>query len=46
MTNGEHKIDWHWYVFHKGWTPVIETAMKEVDELIVLIYDDPILNIP
>lgn len=32
--------------FHKGHQFVIETAIKEVDELIVLIYDDPILNIP
>ena len=32
--------------FHKGHQFVFETAMKEVDELIVLIYDDPIINIP
>lgn len=32
--------------FHRGHQFVIETAMKEVDELIVLIYDDPIINIP
>ncbi len=32
--------------FHKGHQLLIETAMKEVDELIVLIYDDPISTIP
>jgi HTH-type transcriptional repressor of NAD biosynthesis genes len=32
--------------FHKGHQFVIETAIKEVDELIVLIYDDPVINIP
>ena len=32
--------------FHKGHQLLIETAMKEVDELIVLIYDDPVINIP
>jgi NadR type nicotinamide-nucleotide adenylyltransferase len=32
--------------FHKGHQLLIETAISEVDELIVLIYDDPILNIP
>ena len=45
----EHKIGLtlgKYAPFHKGHQFVIETAMKEVDELIVLIYDDPILNIP
>ncbi|MBF4473477.1 AAA family ATPase [Flavobacterium sp. HJJ] len=32
--------------FHKGHQLMIETAIKEVNELIVLIYDDPIINIP
>ncbi|KAF2506940.1 AAA family ATPase [Flavobacterium zhairuonense] len=32
--------------FHKGHQLLIETAIKEVDELIVLVYDDPIINIP
>ncbi|CAM3035986.1 AAA family ATPase [Flavobacterium frigoris] len=32
--------------FHKGHQLIIETAIKETDELIVLIYDDPIINIP
>lgn len=32
--------------FHKGHQLLIETALNEVDELIVLIYDDPIINIP
>jgi NadR type nicotinamide-nucleotide adenylyltransferase len=32
--------------FHKGHQFLIETAIDEVDELIVLIYDDPIINIP
>ncbi|WP_264550616.1 AAA family ATPase [Flavobacterium sp. N2038] len=32
--------------FHKGHQLLIETAIKEVDELIVLIYDDPVINIP
>ncbi len=32
--------------FHKGHQLLIETAMDEMDELIVLIYDDPIINIP
>jgi HTH-type transcriptional repressor of NAD biosynthesis genes len=32
--------------FHKGHQLLIETAINEVDELIVLIYDDPIINIP
>ncbi|MEO6177098.1 MAG: AAA family ATPase [Flavobacterium circumlabens] len=32
--------------FHKGHQFLIETAISEVDELIVLIYDDPVLNIP
>jgi HTH-type transcriptional repressor of NAD biosynthesis genes len=32
--------------FHKGHQLLIETAIKEVDELLVLIYDDPIINIP
>lgn len=31
--------------FHKGHQLMIETAMKEVDELIVLIYDDPVIKI-
>ncbi len=31
--------------FHKGHQLLIETAISEVDDLIVLIYDDPILNI-
>jgi HTH-type transcriptional repressor of NAD biosynthesis genes len=32
--------------FHKGHQLLIETAINEVDELLVLIYDDPIINIP
>lgn len=32
--------------FHKGHQLLIETAINEVDELIVLIYDDPVINIP
>lgn len=32
--------------FHKGHQFLIETAIQEVDELIVLIYDDPVINIP
>lgn len=32
--------------FHKGHQLMIETAINEVDELIVLIYDDPVINIP
>lgn len=32
--------------FHKGHQLLIETAINEVDELIVLVYDDPIINIP
>jgi HTH-type transcriptional repressor of NAD biosynthesis genes len=32
--------------FHKGHQLVIETAIDEVDELLVLIYDDPVINIP
>lgn len=31
--------------FHKGHQLLIETAVNEVDELIVLIYDDPVINI-
>jgi HTH-type transcriptional repressor of NAD biosynthesis genes len=31
--------------FHKGHQLLIETAINEVDELIVLIYDDPVINI-
>lgn len=32
--------------FHKGHQLLIETAISEVDELIVLVYDDPVINIP
>lgn len=32
--------------FHKGHQLLIETAINEMDELIVLIYDDPVINIP
>ncbi|MCD0465998.1 AAA family ATPase [Flavobacterium sp. ENC] len=32
--------------FHKGHQLLIETAIDEVDELLVLIYDDPVINIP
>lgn len=32
--------------FHKGHQLLIEIAISEVDELIVLIYDDPVINIP
>lgn len=32
--------------FHKGHQLLIETAIKEMDEVIVLIYDDPVINIP
>jgi HTH-type transcriptional repressor of NAD biosynthesis genes len=32
--------------FHKGHQLLIETAIKEVDKLIVLIYDDPVISIP
>ena len=31
--------------FHKGHQLLIETAIKEMDEVIVLIYDDPVINI-
>lgn len=31
--------------FHKGHQLMIETAIQEMDEVIVLIYDDPIINI-
>lgn len=31
--------------FHKGHQLLIETAVNEVDEIIVLIYDDPVINI-
>lgn len=32
--------------FHKGHQFIIETALKEVDELIVLIYDTSVMTIP
>lgn len=32
--------------FHKGHQFLIDTAISEVDELIVLIYDDPVIHIP
>lgn len=32
--------------FHKGHQLLIETAIDETDDLIVLIYDDPVINIP
>jgi len=32
--------------FHKGHQFLIDTAIREVDELIVLIYDDPVIHIP
>lgn len=32
--------------FHKGHQYVIETALKEVDEMIVIIYDTDVTNVP
>jgi HTH-type transcriptional repressor of NAD biosynthesis genes len=32
--------------FHRGHQHVVETALSEVDELVVLIYDTPLTNVP
>lgn len=32
--------------FHKGHQYVMETALAEVDELVVLIYDTPVISVP
>ncbi|MCK8142390.1 AAA family ATPase [Flavobacterium sp. I-SCBP12n] len=31
--------------FHKGHQLLVETAIKEMDEVLLLIYDDPVINI-
>ncbi|OXB10074.1 cytidyltransferase [Flavobacterium plurextorum] len=48
MNMSEHKVGLtlgKFAPFHKGHQLLIETAVNEVDELIVLIYDDPVINI-
>ena len=32
--------------FHKGHQYLIETALKEVDKLIVVVYDTKVTNVP
>ncbi|MEN2399166.1 AAA family ATPase [Flavobacterium sp. MC2016-06] len=49
MEHNKHKVGLtlgKFAPFHKGHQLLIETAINEIDELIVLIYDDPVINIP